>query len=248
MKKLLLILLLLIFVSLLFTTWEKKVTLIMKQHVTEYFTPIEVKHTIDLDSLLTSYLIAVDTVSPFYKIIKEYDTISHKLKSCRFYNYKNELFAQECSWYWKYENYSEIIEDTAICNEFDFYRDWYKINFPNGGIIVGDSYLNLDGSRTVAYYHGSGCACCSQVNIKFKSVPFHDYDDPRKIIEKYHLTNQVLSQQDSEYQRRKSGAISFVSNIDSINHINLSITKLNNHSFNSDKTDVVIIKKETTIY
>ena len=231
-----------------FNSCKKEDELIMKQHITEYFTPFEVKNNIELDSLLTSYLLVIDTVSSFYKIIEEYDTASQKLKSYKFFNHKNELFAQECFWYWKYENHADIIEDTSICNEFDFYRDWYKINFPNGGIIVNDSYLNLDGSRSVAYYHGSGCACCSQDNIKFKSVPFHEYDDPRRIIERYHLTNQVLSQEDSEYLRKKSGAISFVSKIDSVNHINLSITKLNNYSFNSDKTDVVIIKKETKIY
>ena len=220
----------------------------MKQHITEYFTPFEVKNNIDLDSLLTSYFLVIDTLSQFYKIIKEYDTVSQKLKSSQFFNHKNELFAQECFWYWKYENYADIIEDTSICNEFDFYRDWYKINFPNGGIIVDDSYLNLDGSRSVAYYHGPGCSCCSQDNIKFKSVSFHKYDDPRRIIERYHLTNQVLSQEDSEFLRKKSGAISFVSKIDSINHINLSVTKLNNYSFNNDKIDVVIIKKETKIF
>lgn len=230
----------------LFFSFEEK-ELIMKQHVTEFFTPIEVKNNINLDSLLTSYSLIIDTISPLYKVIKEYDSISQKLKSNKHFNHKNELFSQECFWYWKYENYADIIEDTTICNEFDHYRDWYHNAFPNGGIIL-DNFINPNGSRTVAYYHGSGCACCSDVNIKFKTILFHKQDDPRKILEDYHLTNQVLSQEDSEYLRKKSGAISFVSKIDSVNHINLSIIKLNNYSFNSNKIDVVIIKKETEIY
>ena len=220
---------------------------IIKQLITEYFTPIEVNHNIDLDSLLNSYFLVIDTINPLYKIIIEYDSVSQKLKSKKFFNHKNELFASECFWYWKYEHFSDVIEDTTICKEFDHYRDWYKNEFPNGGVVL-DVFLNPNGTREIAYYHGSGCSCCSEVNIKFKTVRFYKQDDPRKILEDYHLTNQVLSREDSEHLRKQIGAISFNIKMDSINNLNLSVTKLNNYSFNNEEIDVVILKKETEFF
>ena len=232
----------------LFTYEKEEQDPIIKQLITEYFTPIEVNHNIDLDSLLNSYFLVMDTINPFYKIIIKYDSVSQQLKSKKFFNYKNELFASECFWYWKYEHFSDIIEDTTICKEFDHYRDWYKNSFPDGGVVM-NNFINPDGSRSIAYYHSSsGCACCSDVNIKWKTVRFHEQDDPRKILEDYHLDNQVLSKEDSEYLRKKNGAISFNIKIDSINNVNISVIKLNNYFFNNEKIDVVILKKDTEFF
>lgn len=217
---------------------------IIKQQITEYFTPFEVNNNIDLDSLLNEYYLIIDSINPFYKIITEYDSISQKIKSKKSFNIKSEIFAQECYWGWKYENFSEINEDTSICKEFDHYRDWYKNEFPEGGVVL-DAFLHSNGTREIVYHHGPGCACCSNVNIKFKTVRFYIQDDPRKIIEDYHLTNQVLSNEDSENLRMQIGAISFNIKLDIVNNVKLSVIKLNNNSLNTDEIDIVIIKKET---
>ena len=216
----------------LFTYEKEEKDLITKQLITEYFTPIEVTNNIDLDSLLNSNFLLMDTINPFYKIIIEYDSVSKKLKSKKFFNNKNELFAQECDWYWKYDHYSDIIEDTTICKEFDHYRDWYKNELPNGGIVL-DDFLNPNGTRSIAYSHGPGCACCSDVSIKFKTVRFHEYDDPRKIIEDYHLSNQLLSKEEFEQFRKQIGAISL--------NIDIACVGLT-------KKDIVILKKETKFF
>lgn len=231
----------------LFVFEKKEEIPIIKKQITEYVTPFEVNHNIDLDSLLNSFFSKMDTINSFYKIIIEYDSLSQKIKSKKSYNQRNEIFAQECFWYWKYEDFSEIIEDTSICNEFDHYRDWYKNEFPKGGVIL-DAFLHTDGTREILYHHGPGCSCCGDVDIKFKTVRFYKQDDPRKIIEDYHLTNQVLSKEDSEYLRKQIGAISFNFKKDSINNVNLSVIKLNNHFLNNEETDVVILKKEKVIF
>ena len=85
--------------------------------------------------------------------------------------------------------------------------------------------------------------------MKFRSnIRFYKQDDPRKILEDYHLTNQVLSREDSEHLRKQIVAISFNIKMDSINNLNLSVTKLNNYFFNNEEIDVVILKKETEFF
>ena len=66
-----------------------------------------------------------------------------------------------------------------------------------------------------------------------KTVRFYKQDDPRKILEDYHLTNQVLSREDSEHLRKQIGAISFNIKIDSINNVHLSVIKLNNYFYST---------------
>ena len=221
---------------------------LLKQEVKEFYFPIEITRVGDYDSILNVVKTSVDSLNLFYKIIYEYDSVSQVLKYIDRYNYREDLFAKECSFIWEKEISKLPKSDSVFCEEFDLYRDWYKINFPNGGIVVDDLFLNLDGSRSVAYYHGAGCACCSEVNIKFKSISFHDYDDPRRIIERHHLTNQVLSGIDSEFLRIDTGAISIDNIVDSINNVNLSIMRLNNSIYDSSKLDVVIVSKETEVY
>ena len=225
---------------------------IIKEQITEYFfliigTPFEVNHNMDLDSLLNSYPPILDTINPFYKIITEYDSVSQKIKSEKFYNHMNKIFAKECFWYWKYEDYSKIIEDTSICKEFDHYRDWYKNEFPDGGVIL-DAFLHSNGTREIVYHHGPGCACCGDVNLKFKTVPFYEKDDPRKIIKDYYLTNKVLNKKNIEYLSKQIRVNGFKIKIDSMNNVNLSALKLNNYFFNNLKTDVVILKKNTEFF
>ena len=231
---------------------KKEDNSIIKEQITEYFsfiigTPFEVNQNIDLDSLLNSYPLILDTINPFYRIISEYDSASQKIKSEKFYNHKNKIFAKECYWYWMYDDYSEIIEDTSICKDFDHYRDWYKNEFPDGGVIL-DAFLHSDGTREIIYHHGPGCACCGDANIKFKTVRFYYKDDPRKIIKDYSFTNQILSKEDIEYLSKQIGANSFKIKIDSMNNINLSSLKLNNYFFNDLKTDFVILKKKADFF
>lgn len=231
----------------LFVFEKKEDNLIIKQQITEYFTPFEVNHNIDLDSLLNKYYLIMDSINPFYKIITEYDSVSQKLKSKKSFNHKNEIFAQECFWFWKYENYSDIVEDPSICKEFDHYRDWYKNELPDGGVVL-DAFLHSNGTREIVYHHGPGCACCGDANIKFKTVRFYKEDDPRRIIEDYHLKNQVLSKKANKRLEEQIGATSFIIKRDSINNVILSVRKLNNYFFNNQEKDIVIFKKEMELY
>ena len=119
---------------------EKKIVNIKKE-VTKYFKPFTIEDEIGIDSLLNNYFYFVDTTNTFYKIVEEYDSATQKTTSYKFFNFRNELFAQECWWFWKYENLSEIVEDTSICKDFDYYKDWRLNEFTEGGVIH-DDFLN----------------------------------------------------------------------------------------------------------
>ena len=183
-KKIFILFFLIVIFVFLFNRSKDQDVIVIKEEIHQYLQPVSLNVDVDLDSLLDSYFENIDSLDFFYTIIKDYDSLG-SLKSYRFFNNQNKLFAQECFWF------NDRIKDSLICSDFDYYRDWDVVSFQNKQrkngkrIVVIDTYLNPNGTRTVFYYHGQGCACCSEGDLSSVNVVFHPYDDPRKELNKF---------------------------------------------------------------
>ena len=106
--------------------------------------------------------------------------------------------------------------------------------------------LKVRTERGLLHTHGGACACCSDVNVIFKTVEYHPLDDPISILDKYHSSNIYLSGAELEWLREDMGAISiFTKEIDSES---INIKKLKNSKYDSTYYDVLIVEKSINHY